>query len=183
VIFGWDISTAIVGLTVMDSSGSWKSSTFLDLRKTEDDTQKLEKFKEFVYVETARAATSSYDQEHYHFVEDRLAGFTRGFTNAGTMMKLGAFHHTCCWIIYECFVHLRKRTKIIKLHPTTVKAQVGLKVPKGGDKKGLTLALVRAFQPDFAVTLNRNDKPQPYCYDMADSYIVAKAGVRKHLCK
>jgi hypothetical protein len=61
----------------------------------------------------------------------------------------------------------------------------GLIIPKGGDKKELTLNWVRAHEKDFPIELNRNDNPQPYCYDMADAYITARAGylLRKKFCQ
>jgi hypothetical protein len=75
-----------------------------------------------------------------------------------------------------------KGVGIKHIHPSTVKAimkQEGLLIPKGGDKKKITLDYVKKREPKFPMEYNRNDKPQPWCYDMADSYIVVRAGIRK----
>jgi len=172
-LIGWDISSNLVGVCVLDKeTGSTKSMDFLDLRKIESEYERINKFEEFAY-------NVGMDGQTIHIVEERLAGFTRGFTSMQTLMKLAAINFACSWI-------LSREGSVRKLHPSTIKAimkREGLVIPKGSDKKKLTLDFVIAKEPMFkdivSRNLNRNDKPQPYCFDMADSYIVARAGYMK----
>lgn len=177
-ILGWDISTNLVGLSVLSSDGELEIVDYLDLRKIDGDNAKLDRFSIFV-----DDCSVYYDDHHaLHVVEDRLAGFTHGFSNANTLMKLGAMNFACSWILS------RTKNDVMKIHPSTVKSMVkreGLIIPKGSDKKQLTLDFVKKKEEVFSsfvsspLNWNRNGKLQPYCFDVADSYIVARAGFLK----
>ena len=52
----------------------------------------------------------------------------------------------------------------------------GLFIPKGGDKKKMTLDFVIKNESKFVMSYNKKGNPQPWCYDMADSFCVVKAG-------
>jgi hypothetical protein len=65
------------------------------------------------------------------------------------------------------------------IHPSRVKSIMrkrGMIIEKGENKKEKTLEFVRKIQPGFPHFENRNGNTQPYCYDMADAYIVGIAG-------
>lgn len=174
MIFGWDISTAIIGFAVIDEATRLRETRYCDLRKLEGLNQKADVAHEFVEQMFAKYVTAM----DIHFIEDRLAGFSGGGSNAGTIMRLAAFNAMVTWMI-----HRRWPGRIEMMHPSTVKAALkydGLLIPKGADKKKLTLEYVIKREPErFKLELNRNDNPQPYCYDMADACITAWAGVRK----
>lgn len=181
MIFGWDISTSIVGATCLTPEGKFLESRFLDLRKLEDcslldKVDESEWFvQEFVTNRTGQGTSVT------HYVEDRLGNFASGRTMLQTLMKLAAFNLAFSYMIMKESLKVEGVTGVgvHHIHPSTVKALMkseGLLIPKGADKKVLTLDFVQRKEPDFKVILNRNDKPQPYCYDMADSYIVARAG-------
>lgn len=171
-LIGWDISSNLVGVCVLDKeTGSTISMDFLDLRKIENEYERINKFEEFAY-------NVGMDGDTIHIVEERLAGFTRGFTSMQTLMKLAAINFACSWI-------LSREGSVRKLHPSTIKAIMKregsltgekLIIPKGSDKKQLTLEFVQRVEPLFVPVLNRNGKPQPYCFDMADAFIIARAG-------
>ncbi len=96
-----------------------------------------------------------------------------------TLLKLAAFNASVSYVIWRQFHMAGVFTTVEHIHPSTVKGIMrkrGLVVPKGGDKKMLTLEWVSNQESSFPVTLNKNGKPQPYCFDMADSFIVAYAG-------
>lgn len=177
MIFGWDISTAIIGLAVLDGTGSLIRTEYCDLRKLEGLNAKADTALEFVENVCIRFSKGT---GHSHFIEDRLAGFSGGGSNAGTIMRLAAFNAMVTWMIHRQW---KADAKIVMMHPSTVKAALkydGLLIPKGSDKKKLTLEYVTKREPEkFKLELNRNDNPQPYCYDMADACITAWAGVRK----
>lgn len=176
---------------MFDSSGTFVKSLYCDLRKVDGELLDkadivfsfVEKMQEEMFGEHIKVGYGT----DVHFIEDKLAGFSGGGSNAGTIMRLAAFNFAVSWMIWDKLA--RPSGGLVQhIHPSTVKAimkKEGLVVPKGGDKKELTLNWVRSKEPSFKVELNRNDNPQPYMYDMADAYITAYAGRRKYpdLCK
>ena len=169
MIFGWDISTSIVGVTALTDEGRFVTSKHVDLRKVDGVFDKANVVQEFVY-----SFLSDYNGEkRKHFVEERLSNFAMGRSMLQTLMTLASFNLLVSWFLWEM------GKDVTYIHPSTVKSIMrkdGLIVPKGGDKKKLTLDFVSKREPGFVVDLNRNDKPQPWCYDKADSYITARAG-------
>lgn len=171
MLFGWDISTAIIGCAVFDNDCRFLAAHHCDLRKIDDLNEKADAAENFVHeviFEGMFGGTT-------HYVEDRLAGMGRG-SNAGTIMKLAAFNAMVSWMVWRT---MQETDGLVRLHPSSVKAVMkrdGLIIPKGSDKKELTLGFVRQREATFPYATNRNGKPQPYCYDQADAYITARAG-------
>jgi hypothetical protein len=178
MIYGWDISTSIVGVAQFNDEGGFSWAKHVDLRKIEDMNEKASAVHDFVI-------------DHYidhtpnnHFVEERLGGFMAGRTSAQVLMKLGAFNAVVCYILHL----FDEEGRVHHLHPSTWKSLMkrdGLFIPKGvsGDaKKQLTLDFVRGHAAGFPDDRNRNDKPQPWMFDMADAYCIGRAGYWQ-LCK
>jgi hypothetical protein len=183
MIYGWDISTAIVGLALFDDDGQFKDYRFCDLRKSEGQIQKADTFK--CWLSNLKVNTTP---TNYHFVEERLGGFSAGRSSAQVMMKLAQFNAICSYILWDWEsgsdpgFHSGNHRQIAFIHPSTWKAVMkkeGLLIPKGADKKSLTLAFVKRKVPTLEVELNRNDKPQPWMYDIADAYCIGRAGYLK----
>ena len=183
VIFGWDISTSIIGVTTLTDSGSFVESAFLDLRKC--DKGLIDKTHEAECL-IGLYARSWGQWDNVHYVEDRLGNFSKGLTSLQTLMTLAAFNSSVSYVIWREFNACEGKTSVVHLHLMTIKSMMkkqGLVIPKGANKKALTLEWVSLREPDFPVTLNKNGNPQPYCFDMADSYVVAKAGYLKGCSK
>jgi len=90
------------------------------------------------------------------------------------------------YLIWQQFNVCTGMVKVVHLHLMTIKSvmkKMGLVIPKGANKKALTLEWVSLREPSFPVTLNKNGNPQPYCFDMADSYVVARTGHFKECSK
>lgn len=169
-IYGWDISTSIVGVCCINDDGSFVSKHHIDLRKTKDLNEKAIIVKKFI-------AGLEYQQGNKNFIEDRLSGFTPGRSSAGTLLRLAAFNAMVSFFIYE------RTGKVAHLHPSTVKAMLRrekLEIPKGADKKELTLEWARSRVSSWQVDLNKNDNVQPWCFDEADAYAMAVAGRLKN---
>lgn len=184
MIVGWDISTSIIGMAAFEDDGKYQLSSHLDLRKIDGQLSKAQAFKDWI---TGILWINASEVNH-HFVEERLGGFAAGRTSAQVMMKLAQFNAICSYIIYTHepqFESARGRHRSVSyFHPSTWKSimkREGLIIPKGADKKSLTLAFVSRKVPDFIVELNRNEKPQPWCYDEADAFCLGRSGFLK-LC-
>lgn len=118
-------------------------------------------------------------------IEDRLGGFSGGMTTQNTLMKLASINAVATFIISK----LQSGQKIMHLAPVTVKSLVGLKVPKGGDKKQEAIKIaskVKGFPLEFKKSNKKhmekqNFKPTPKTGvdDMADAYLLAFAGYKK----
>ena len=176
MLYGWDISTSIVGLTCFSDKGKFLNAMCCDLRKVDGQLAKADHFKK--WLETNTIANSL--DENFHFIEERLGGFAGGRTSAQVLMKLAQFNAICSYILWNH--HPGTHRQVSYLHPSTWKAMLkvdGLLIPKGSDKKEITLAFVRKQEPSFPVDLNKNGKVQPYVYDMADAYCIGRAGYRK----
>ena len=183
MIIGWDISTSIVGMCVFTDDGKFLRQEHLDLRKYENLVEKADAFKQWIWdLEFVNSGATN-----FHFVEERLGGFSGGRTSAQVLMKLAQFNAVCSYILWTHMVPKSPggHRQIAHLHPSTWKAimkKEGLLIPKGSkEKKAITLDFVRRKEPEFKVELNRNDKPQPWCFDEADAWCLGRSGWRK-LC-
>ncbi len=184
-IFGWDISTSVVGMTVLDDDGNWVESSYFDFARMAKGARSLfDKMDECEWWIKERL--EKYPKgSHWHYFEDRLGNFTFGRTMMQTLMTLAAFNFAFSYRVVKMHLELPGITGVghTHIHPATAKAALkkeGLLIPKGSDKKLLTLHFVRRTVPDFPVEYTRTGSPKPHCYDMADAYLVARAGYLKH---
>ncbi len=180
MIFGWDISTSFVGVTVFDDNCKWIKTDHFDFTKLDAESlhDKMDESQWWVEDFLAPYHTGT----HHHYFEERLANFSSGRTMLQTLMKLAGFNALFSyevWRIHKSLVAEGSGVGTTFIHPSTVKAimkREGLVIPKGGDKKDLTLKFVSKKEPGFVIDRNRNDNPHPWCYDRADSYITGRAG-------
>lgn len=183
--FGWDISTSVVGVTVLGEDGKWIKTDHFDFAKMCKGAKSLhDKMDEsHWWVEEFLAPYTS--GSHMHYFEERLANFAAGRTMLQTLMTLAGFNALFSYEVWRIHREIATYEEgcqgvgTIHIHPSTVKAimkREGLIIPKGGDKKKITLDFVKNKIPGWEVFLNRNDNPHPYNYDRADSYITARAG-------
>ena len=172
--FGWDISTSIIGLAIFNDNGKLVKIDKCDLRK--EETNLIDKGD--VAFDFIKAIHFDCHEKSEHFIEDRLAGFTRGKTNQNTMMKLCAFNAMVSWMIWHEFQS--EGTYICHIHPSTVKAQMkklGLIINEKQDKKDATLELFKKLEPNIVVEYTKGGNPKPGWYDVADSWSLVKAGL------
>jgi hypothetical protein len=182
MIMGWDISTSIVGLAVFKNDGTFTAAWYCDLRKVDGIIAKADAFKEWL-----NRTSVNVEKDNWHFIEERLGGFSGGRTSAQVLMKLGAFNAVASYIIWTHRPEDGSHRFITYLHPSTWKSIMkheGLIIPKGTkDKKEITLEFAIRKEPQFSSFLqkNKNDNWQPGCYDMADAWCLGRSGLRK-LC-
>lgn len=176
MILGLDVSTSIVGLCALTDDGDFIKTDFVDLRKIKHFNDKCGAVSS-VLEEYLRMNMTFVD---YIYIEDKLSGFSGGRTMQQTLMKLASFNGVVTYLCRQYF-----GINATHIHPSTAKAVMrrdGLIIPKGANKKKITLDFVRRVVPEFPYVANRNDNPQPYCYDMADAYLIAKTGYLKFQC-
>ena len=179
MIFGWDISTSVIGASLFTNDCKYACSYHIDLTKIDSGLIDKSFAAEEWIMQLMDKHFADLSGRNYHFIEDKLGGFSGGRTMQQVLLKLAAFNSTVTFIICKCFRSCALESDFEHIHPSTVKSimkREGLIIPKGQDKKKLTLAFVAQKESSFTVDKNRNENPQPWCYDRADSYIVARAG-------
>lgn len=192
MIFGWDISTSVIGVTVLSDTGDWIETSHFDFSKIEAKSlhDKMDESQWWVEEILEKYVAGS----HNHYFEDRLGNFAAGRTMLQTLMKLAGFNALFSYEVWRIHRDIGDKCRWNKseddpgkmvgvgsnfVHPSTVKAimkREGLIIPKGGDKKQITLEFVKKKVNGFEVFLNKNGNPHSYNFDRADSYIIARAG-------
>jgi hypothetical protein len=185
MIYSWDISTSITGVSTFNSDGELIETNHIDLRDGDDMNEKGSLVCDFMNRVMVVGKNPTAD---VHVVEERLGNFAAGRTMLQTLMKLAAFNAVVSYLIAQ----EAPGARVLRLHPSSWKSimrKEGLLIPKGqeSNKKDITLAYVRLREPEFdkrvaSVGLNKNGNPHPWCYDEADAYCLGKAAYRT-LCR
>lgn len=169
------MSTAVVGMCCLDDSGEAKLIECIRLFDVEDGLNAkycvaAAGIRDFI----VRARVLCPGDGEDHFIEERLLN-KQGMTTRKVLAMLAAMNAVATHVIIEaCQGDYRSVTH---LHPSRVKRIVGLRVPKGGDKKAAAISLARARCPSFPYVLNGGGvNPVRGTDDMADAYITALAG-------
>jgi len=92
-------------------------------------------------------------------------------SNHKTLSTLARFNGIVSWVIYN---HFGKTPEYIAA--TSARKLCGIKVPRGQKAKQVVIQYLLDNEPAFKIEYTRTGKPKPYCFDMADSLVIAKAG-------
>ena len=170
MILGLDISTSIVGATVLDGNGEVVYCDFWDLRNKKKFPTLYDKAER---VKQMLATLHDVKKLRFKsiFIEQSLLSFRPGFSSAQTIMTLAKFNGIVSYICERDF----------KITPeyvgaSTARKACGIKVPKGQKAKETVLNFVLDNEDAFDVEYTKHGNPRPGTYDKADSYIIAKAG-------
>lgn len=164
-IVGWDISTSAIGVCVRDDDGRTREFGVIypagatHAEKHRSAAAQVTRFCKRV----CPSAT--------HYVEDRLGGFTGGLTTRQTLMALASMNAVISFVLSDFGT-------VVHIPPITAKRIVGLRVPKGGDKKIAVIGLVRSLEPSFPYAETAAGNYVRGTDDMADAWLNAEAGLR-----
>lgn len=181
-ILGLDVSTNIIGYTILSSEGKYLDSGFCDLDSKKSTVQKAAQFHHVLRELDDRYHISSV------WIEEPFMMFAKGGSSAQTMSKLSSFNGM---IQYACL-------NTFEFDPSMINANharktLGIKIQRekicGVSTKEQILSWVKTQIPGFdwpTKTLKSGPRkgltiPAPSCYDIADSYVVAKSGFVKSL--
>lgn len=179
MICGWDVSTAFIGVAFLDNNGAPIGFKSIDLRKKKTMVEKYGLATSEITSIVNAMSGHGMPNSVVHYVEDRLGGFTRGFTNQNTLLKLAQMNA----VVTHHLMTMFSTVEVQHIAPVSAKRLVGLKVPKGGDKKAVAIAFARSV-PGFPYELKKGGKtPKDGVADMADALIVALAGKKLQECK
>ena len=162
MIIGLDISTSITGVTILDDVGDVVFNEAWDFRNKRHFPTLFHKgyeIKELLFQLKREYDISSV------FIEQSLQSFRSGFSSAKTLSTLVS------WLCYEVF----------ELEPeyiaaTSARKTCGITIPKGTKAKQVVIQYIIDNVPDVLISYTKHNNPKPQCYDMADSWVIARAG-------
>ena len=179
-LLGLDVSTNIIGYTVLTEEGNQLESGFCDLDSKKSTVQKAAQFHQILREIDDRYHISSV------WIEEPFMMFAKGGSSAQTMSKLSSFNGM---IQYACLDVFRFDPNMINANHA--RKTLGIKIQRekvcGISTKEQILEWVKKEIPFYdwpTKTLKSGPRkgltiPAPSCYDIADSYVVARSGFVK----
>ena len=164
MICGLDISTSIVGYTILSPEGEVVECNHWDLKKFKNFFDKV------AYMESKIEDLKNLDITRV-YIEQSLQSFRPGFSSAKTILTLSKFNGTISWLVYKtCGITPQY------IAASTARKACGIKVEKGQKAKEKVLLHVSSVEDSFNLEYTKFGNPKQYFYDRADSYVIAKAG-------
>ena len=169
-LIGLDISTSITGWTIIDKAGTVMAMDHIDLRKHKGLWNKVD----YAMAELDKVL-KQYNIENV-FIEESLQRFRPGFSSAHTLMTLAKFNGL---LAYSTRNITKADPVCISAHDARTICNIPLNRKKGSKKIKLQVFdwVTSMLNKSWPVT--RYGNIQPWCYDEADSYVIALAGFKK----
>jgi len=173
-ILGLDISTSVVGYTIIDETGKLHEMSYVKLNGFDKDDLfgKAEAVQKILY-EYKDVVTDV-------AIEEPLVMFQPGMSRAQILSKLSMFNgmiSISSKFIYNC------TPMLYNVNHARKTAFPNLKFPKGCDRKETVMLRVAEEHPEVDWPVMTRGKsigsPRKECFDMADSYIIAKCRLEK----
>ena len=186
-ILGLDISTSCTGWCVMDTESPPDHQMFdmgyILISKEKGSYRKAQKV-----LDVLNEISLKYDIE-YIFIEENLQTFRTGLSSAKTLATLARFNGIVSYLCEEVF-----RLEPSFLNVNNARRQVGMKLirkSKGGKPtkeqvmEWVNQDIIKNSRIDYqwrTKTLKSGPRKgvvilDPVCYDMADAYVIARAGL------
>jgi len=167
MILGLDISTSVIGYTILDEEAKLIECEAWDLRNKRYFPDLYYKAKHI--KDKLLDIKASYDIQ-YIYIEEPFVFFRAGGSTAKTMAKLQAFNGIVSWLCYELF-----DMNPVHISPAKARKLNGIKVSRGQKAKEVVLDYLLENEESFTIEYTNKGNPKPVSYDRADSLIVAKA--------
>jgi len=169
MILGLDISTAVVGVAVIDD-GKLVLSTHWDISKADTLFSKAEAVGSELWQ-----IRNDYNIESV-FIETALKKFIPGRSRADTIMKLAKFNGIVSWMCYESF-----EIQPTYINVNSARTLYGLSFPRGTKgpkrKKMVIEAVIDKEKTAFSYEMARGGKNyKKGTDDRADAIVIARAG-------
>jgi hypothetical protein len=176
ITLGLDISTSCTGICLLDEEGSIISLTYIKYPGKMNLWEKAD----FTRSALEQLAKNEGIDLSSFFVEESLQKFRPGLSSAKTLTTLSKFNGIVCYLARQVF-----NLDPAPINVNTARKTVGLKIPRGSNSKQIVHEWVSA-ETDFAwptkILRGGPRKGQEVlidaCYDMADAYLIARAGQR-----
>jgi hypothetical protein len=168
-ILGLDISTSCTGYAIISGDvGRVVEIGYFKIDKFEDFFEKCDAF---------RSALSDVHNRHVGInkicIEENLQAFRPGMSSAKTINTLARFNGAASLIAYEVCNNLKPTF----LNATSARSKLGIKL----DRKSEVSTKQQIFEfvkphVDVDWPMTKTGNINTACYDMADAYVLARAG-------
>ena len=168
MILGLDISTSIIGATVVSAEGKVVLTDAWDMRNKNHHPDVYSKYN--LVRKNLNNIITRYDVKHI-FIEQSLQMFRSGFSSAKTLSTLSSFNGV---VSYLCYRELGLKPEHIAA--TSARKACGITIPKGQKAKEAVVQFLLDNEPNFVAEYTKAGNIKPQYYDIADSIVIAKAG-------
>jgi hypothetical protein len=169
MIMGLDVSTSILGVSIIQKDGTLEALEFINLKKEKNLFMKALIFAKFIAKYKTIGITSI-------SIEEPLVMFQPGLSRAQIISKLSMFNGM---IQYACYAVFGIMPTLVHVSTARKLAWPQLKFPRGSDRKHLVWEQVNKMCPGIEWRLSQRGKreglPMKECYDMSDALTVALA--------
>ena len=167
MILGLDVSTSVVGYTLLDEDAKLIKCEAWDLRNKRYFPSLYSKA---AFVKEKLEEINLYFTIEHVYIEEPFVFFKSGGSTGKTMAKLQSFNGIISWICHDLFGFSPKH-----LSPAQARKLNGIKVSRGQKAKQVDLDYLLKNEESFTIEYTNRGNPKPVSYDRADSFIIAKA--------
>ena len=168
MILGLDISTSIIGATIVSDKGDVVVTYAWDMRNKNHFPDVYTKYN---HVQGELLDLLANHKFSHIFIEQSLQMFRSGFSSAKTLSTLSSFNGV---VTYLCFRELGIKPEHISA--SSARKSCGIKIIKGTKVKEQVVKFLLDNEPKFVVEYTKSGNLKPKYYDIADSIVIAKAG-------
>jgi hypothetical protein len=180
---GLDISTSIIGICIFKNKDFVKL-IHIDLTKEKCMFQKAKIFEKEFFENVLCTIDKSFITKKIDkvYIEDTLQSFARGLSSARTLMQLSRFNGIVSNIVFRV-----TRIKPEFINVNTARKSLDIKLDKNSvkSKKEQIVEWVNKDLggynwPTKIISRGKNKglvKFENFCYDIADAYVICKAGI------
>lgn len=167
MILGLDISTSIIGYTILDEDAKLVKCEAWDLRN-----KRLfpDLYNKASFIKEKLKEINLYYEIKHVYIEEPFVFFRAGGSTAKTMAKLQAFNGIVSWLCHDAFGF-----SPVHISPAQARKLNGIKVSRGQKAKDVVLDYLLKNEQSFTIEYTSKGNPKPASYDRADSLIIAKA--------
>ena len=167
MILGLDVSTSVIGYTILDEDAKIIECEAWDLRN--------KRYFPDLYIKATHIKDKLLDIKCLHnikhvYIEEPFVFFRAGGSTAKTMAKLQAFNGIVSWLCHDTFGF-----SPVHISPAQARKLNGIKVSRGQKAKEVVLDYLLKNEDSFTIEYTSKGNPKPASYDRADSLIIAKA--------
>ena len=168
MILGLDISTSIIGSTILSTSGEVIATAAWDMRNKNHFPDIYTKYN---HVQGELLDLLDKHRVSHVFIEQSLQMFRSGFSSAKTLSTLSSFNGV---VTYLCYRELGIKAE--HLSASSARKSCGITIPKGTKAKEQVVKFLLDSEPFYKVEYTKHGNIKPAYYDIADSIVIAKAG-------
>jgi hypothetical protein len=168
MVLGLDISTSISGFCVLDNDGNVFDIGAINFKKHGKDI-----IKKFEQVEEWINNYEHFDKITTVIIEAPLRSFAKGQSSATTLFNLHSFNVGIQYMVYK---KTGKPAKTIGAR--TARKKLGIVMPKGlkyNERKKFIFGVVSTLLENVTFERTRFGNPKQECFDMCDSWVIARS--------